>query len=390
MALSVGLGRIANDPEATIMTRKALGKLATPGLLVTDQGLTINNDGRIVLRISSGLQEDTSGLSVKVKSGGGIVSGDDGLALGDVPIGDLTVENLTVNQNASIAGDVNVIGAVTTPVINSGTITNSGDIVSGSATIIENASVGGTFTTVNATISGNSTIGGDSSVGGTLTTTTLAVLGNAGVGGNLGAASISANSASISSNASVGGTLTAGTFSSSSISTGTITASGHVTAPTATVGATQLTALGIITGNIQANNVVSLGNLNSATQVVTGVSQVGSLNCTGNANVAAFACNSIDINGGTTLTKILSYAGTLAFPYVAGGFQIVSVNVTLSGALYSDALICSPIPFSGGGGFGSWSCGMVSDGNAVVRVVISSTAIGTVYVAFRFTAFRFV
>lgn len=112
MTLSVGFGRIVNDPDAPIRTRQALGRLATPGLLVTDQGLTIDTNGRMVLRLSSGLTESTSGLSVKVKSGGGIVSDDDGLALDD-PLGDITVTNLMVNQNANITGSAAVAGNLT-------------------------------------------------------------------------------------------------------------------------------------------------------------------------------------------------------------------------------------------------------------------------------------
>ncbi len=66
MTLSVGLGKIVYDPEATTRTRKALGILSTPGLLVEGNGLTINNDGRLVLRLApdSGLIENAAGLSI--------------------------------------------------------------------------------------------------------------------------------------------------------------------------------------------------------------------------------------------------------------------------------------------------------------------------------------
>ena len=64
MTLSVGLGKVINDPTASILTRKALGRLSTPGMLVTDEGLTIDNDGRMVLRLKpgGGLTEDEAGL----------------------------------------------------------------------------------------------------------------------------------------------------------------------------------------------------------------------------------------------------------------------------------------------------------------------------------------
>lgn len=66
MTMSVGLGRIGNDPQATVLTRKALGILSTPGLLVYDDALTIDETGRIVLRLApnSGMFIDETGLGV--------------------------------------------------------------------------------------------------------------------------------------------------------------------------------------------------------------------------------------------------------------------------------------------------------------------------------------
>lgn len=66
MTMSVGLAKIQNDPDATIMTRKALGALSTPGLLVHDTGLSIDGDGRIFIRLKpdGGLVQDENGLSV--------------------------------------------------------------------------------------------------------------------------------------------------------------------------------------------------------------------------------------------------------------------------------------------------------------------------------------
>lgn len=64
MTMSVGLGRIGNDPQATVLTRKALGILSTPGLLVYDDALTIDETGRIVLRVKpdSGIEISEEGL----------------------------------------------------------------------------------------------------------------------------------------------------------------------------------------------------------------------------------------------------------------------------------------------------------------------------------------
>lgn len=66
MTMSVGLGRIINDPKASIIVRKALGALSTPGLIVTDEGVTIDNTGRIAIKINpdGGLAQDDDGIAV--------------------------------------------------------------------------------------------------------------------------------------------------------------------------------------------------------------------------------------------------------------------------------------------------------------------------------------
>jgi len=70
MTMSIGLARIINDPDATVLTRKALGALSNPVLVVTDKGLTIDNDGLLALRLKSGggLTEDADGLSATASS----------------------------------------------------------------------------------------------------------------------------------------------------------------------------------------------------------------------------------------------------------------------------------------------------------------------------------
>lgn len=376
MTLSVGLARIVNDPDATIRTRQALGRLATPGLLVTDQGITIDTNGRIVLRLSSGLTESVSGLSVKVKSGGGIVAGDDGLALDD-PLGDITFTNITVNQNANITGDVNVagnvntIGAVTTPVLNSGTITNTGDIASGTATIVGNASVGGTFTGViiNA---GTLAVSGNGTVAGTLTTLTLAVTGNAGIAGSMGCGS-----------AAVGGALTAASAD----------VAGNLTAATATIGGNQLTALGLISN---LANFTSVG--------VSGVFSAGSANVAGNATIGgnlsvagtitgggggsgAITPNSVRINSGTTIVRCLSFFVTFTFDPSS---SVSDYFFSLPGAFSGDMAHVSPIG-NYSNYMGSWSAAMYADGACLVRCVRPYTTSSgvTVFVTARITVFGF-
>lgn len=62
--MSVGLGRIINDPQASILVRKALGALSTPALLVTNEGVTIDTSGRIAIKLNPNgkLAQDADGL----------------------------------------------------------------------------------------------------------------------------------------------------------------------------------------------------------------------------------------------------------------------------------------------------------------------------------------
>lgn len=71
MTMSVGLARIQNDPEGSPMVRKALGALSTPGLLVHDTGLSIDDDGRIIIRLNpnGGLIQNEDGLSLAITVG---------------------------------------------------------------------------------------------------------------------------------------------------------------------------------------------------------------------------------------------------------------------------------------------------------------------------------
>lgn len=66
MTLSVGLGKIINDPDASVLTRKALGALSNPALIVYDDALTIDGTGRLVLKLKpeGGLEQSADGLSL--------------------------------------------------------------------------------------------------------------------------------------------------------------------------------------------------------------------------------------------------------------------------------------------------------------------------------------
>lgn len=65
MTMTRGLGGIVSDPGIDLRVRRALDRLGTPYLLVTDEGVTINDEGKIALRLvaGSGLSQSASGLT---------------------------------------------------------------------------------------------------------------------------------------------------------------------------------------------------------------------------------------------------------------------------------------------------------------------------------------
>lgn len=74
MTMSVGLARITPDPNASVLIRKMMGALSTPGLLVYDTGLSIDDTGRIIVKLNpdGGIVQDENGLAlapVQVKIG---------------------------------------------------------------------------------------------------------------------------------------------------------------------------------------------------------------------------------------------------------------------------------------------------------------------------------
>ncbi len=108
--MSVGLGKIINDPTASIRTRKALGRLSTPGLLVTDQGLTIDDDGRMALRVkpSAGLTEDATGLSAVLKPSAGLAATATGLSAVLKPSAGLAVDATGLSVLLKSGGNISV------------------------------------------------------------------------------------------------------------------------------------------------------------------------------------------------------------------------------------------------------------------------------------------
>lgn len=328
MTLSVGLGRITNDPEAPIRTRKALGRLATPGLLVTDKGLTIDTNGRIVLRLASagGLSEDSNGLALKLAPGSGLSATSDGLGLdGDLTdFGDITCNSITVDTNAIVTGNVNV----------SGNVTADGILTSSSANIV------GAINSVSLAVTNSIT---SATVGtGAITCSTITASGGINAVSVILSGSVSApsgsligGSATIIGNASVGGTLTVGAFSPSSISTGAITCSTVTTS-----------------GNVSVGGALTAGS-------------------------------SLNVNSGTTITNIRSFFVTCAVP---AAFGTLDFHFAL-GASTGDTLICNPLTLPNAT-FDAWSASL--DGsNVVIRILRDTSASLAHNIDFRVTLIRF-
>jgi len=239
MTLSVGLGRIINDPKATILTRKALGALSNPALLVTDKGLTIDNSGRLVLRLASdaGLSEDSNGLAVKLAPNGGITVDSNGLS---VAVGSefdvLTCNSLIVNTVATVG------------TLNAGDVESSGN-VSG----------------VNAIFSGGAAVTGVLSAG------------SASITGALTAGSFSPSSLSVSGALTAGSAVVSGAIIASSVTAGSVnSATGTILALSSTTGtisffnATSATVSGLVSaGSVRVSGGTTMGRLLSFLHTVT-------------------------------------------------------------------------------------------------------------------------
>ena len=367
MTMSVGLGRIINDPEAPILTRKALGALSRPGLLVLDKGLTIDSDGRIVLRITpgsalsegddglavniadeggletgdgglsvlvvpgGGLELFSDGLAVKLASGGGIESSDDGLALGD--FGTITVTGINVSGNAFVDGDIDAVGSIgTISRIACASITVSGAASSGSlstgAITCSSVSASGAVTAASATISGALSVG-----------------------------SFSPSSLTVSGNASIGGTLSAGVFSPSSISTGAITCTSITVSSSAAVtgavgiGTSTLTAkCNVLSTTEQMRLLYDSSNYLKTTVASNGTTTIQAVGTNAAINLVPSGTGRVNVTGSATITGNTTVLGSMAVSGDIGADNIDCDSITADAATINGNLTVSGTITSGGGG----------------------------------------
>lgn len=325
---------------------------------------------------------------------------------------DLTCRNITAAGSESIAGTLNVTGAITAPAI-SASIANT-PTVNATAVNTTNVTASGTCSTVNQTVSGTATINTLSTSGATLggaTNMTAATVSGALSSASLSTGAIAAsggytqsgsgtntfpgqlNTASVSASTYTGGTVSVANVSAS----GTIAASTNLTSPAATIttlGSNTVTATAVNASTLSSSSsstVNSLGVTNNATVGgtlgVTGTTTVGTVNSNGTvnaANVVATNGTITNLSAGTITATNLSYSGTGTFPSLAvtgttttgaitvtGSAAIPNIGstTTVNGALYTAT--CNETSANGGvwfdktttsiSGGGSWASNIISD-----------------------------
>ena len=235
---------------------------------------------------------------------------DDGLPLLEVPRLSVTsiVSNLPVTGDASVGGTLDVTGDTSI----GGTLA-AGTSTLASATITNNASVGGTLA-----VTSNATVGG-----------TLGVTGDTSMTGTLAAGASTLASATITNNASVGGTLAV---------TGNTTVAGDFVAGgnadnnnphpnakilTLTTDPSSFLRTAVVDGTLSVTGNTSIGGTLGA-----GASTLASAAITNNATVGG----TLDVTGTTTLGVLSTGASTLASATITGA-ATVGGNLTVTGDL---------------------------------------------------------
>lgn len=274
---------------------------------------------------------------------------------------DITVRNATVAGSASIAGTLNVTGAVTTPAINASIATTPTVNATTVGTTTLNAS--GTCTMPTLVVSGTGTIGtlttSGAALGGTTTMNAVTVSGSLSSGAHTITGALNVNGAYTQTGASTNtftGTVVAPvanitTLTSHAVtcdlltSTGTLVANTSMAAPTATITTINTnTVNGVV---LNATNVNSTSSSTLDTLAVTYNETVGgTLAVTGtttcanvNSNATINATNVTATNGtitnlaaGTINATNLSYSGTGTFPSVTVSGNTSTGTLTVSGS----------------------------------------------------------
>ena len=302
---------------------------------------------RLKLRLYDQASDNTDILFMK---------NDDGLPLLEVPRLSVTsiVSNLPVTGDATVDGTLGVTGntsiggtlAAGTSTLASATITNNATVggtlavtnnatVDGTLGVTGNTSIGGTLGAGTSTLA-SATITNNASVGGTLAVTsnatvggTLGVTGDTSIGGTLGAGASTLASATITNNATVGGTLAV---------TGNTTVAGDFVAGgnadnnnphpnakilTLTTDPSSFLRTAVVDGSLSVTTSARIDGALSA-----GASTLTSAAITGDATVGG----TLGVTGTTTLGVLSTGASTLASATITGA-ATVGGNLTVTGDL---------------------------------------------------------
>lgn len=294
----------------------------TPTLL-----FTINSDGSGTF--AGGVSTAAGNFTTLTVTGNSTLAGTTATTLSTS--GAATFSSATITNNAAVGGTLAVTGTSTFAGANATTLTTSGAATLNSAAVTTNATVGGTLA-----VTGTSTLAGASattlSTSGAATLNSATVTNNATVGGTLAVAGTSTlaatnattltssgvatlNSAAVTNNATVGGTLGV---------TGTTTLAGATATTLSTSGAATLNSASVTTnatvgGTLAVTGTSTLAATNATTLTSSGAATLNSAAVTNNATVGG----TLTVTGASTLATTsvtnLTVSGTTAFGTVGFG-----------------------------------------------------------------------
>ena len=290
-------------------------------------------------------------------------------ASGDVAVtGDVSSATSTVSGDATVGGALSVTGNTSTADVSTGNVTASGSVSSASLSVSGNAGISGALEVGSVAsgdldVYGNVTATGNATVTGDLSSSTLTKGDISGAAGTFTGALDVTKTATVG-NLSTSGTVTAtGDISGANVSTGNVTASGSAS------------VTGDISGaNVSTGNVTASGDVASATSTVSGDATVGgTLDVTGDISGANVSTGNLTASGDVTVTGDISGANVSTGNVTASG-DVSSATSSVSG----DATVGGTLDVTGNASSANLSTGNVTaTGSATVTGDISGANLST-------------